>query len=89
MTNVTERHTVNSIAKYAGKSKFNAGEDIGQLIRDSTQQPMVPQKNGNFARTFDVGRRIGIDRTTGQATSTVTVITRPDGTLVTAHPGRP
>lgn len=89
MQHVLDRHTVNNIAKYVGKSKFNPGEDIAKLIEQATQQPMVPQANGNFARTFDVGRSIGVDRATGQATSTMTVITRPNGTLVTAFPGKP
>ena len=89
MKHVLDRHTVNDISRYASKSKFSVGEDVGQLIRQSTQQPMVCQANGNFARTFDVDRQIGIDRATRQATSTMTVITKPDGTLVTAFPGRP
>jgi hypothetical protein len=50
---------------------------------------MVQQGNGNFARTWDAGRSIGIDRVTGQQTSVMTVITRPNGELVTAFPGRP
>ncbi|MBI4600879.1 MAG: hypothetical protein HY721_02865 [Planctomycetes bacterium] len=89
MQHVLDRHTVNDIAKYAGKSKFNAGEDIASLIDLGTQQPMVRQVNGNYARTFSVGREIGADRATGNATSIMTVITRPDGTLVTAFPGKP
>ena len=51
--------------------------------------PMVRQANGNFARTFDAGRIIGIDRTTGQASSTVTIITRQNSDLVTMFPGAP
>ena len=89
LEHVIERHTHSGIAKYAGKSKFNAGEDVVDLIRSGTQQPMVQQANGNFARTFDMGRSIGVDRTTNQATSVMTVITKPDGTLVTAFPGTP
>ena len=34
--------------------------------------PMVKQPNGNFARIFDYGKNIGIDRATGQPTA------RPD-----------
>jgi hypothetical protein len=89
MTHVVERHTVNDIAKFAGKSKFNEGENLSVLINSGTQQRMVQQANGNFARTWDVGRSVGIDRVSGQQTSVMTVITRPNGELVTAFPGRP
>lgn len=89
MEHVIERHTVNNFAKFAGKSKFNEGESLSALVNSGTQQRMVQQVNGNFARTWDVGRQIGIDRVTGQTTSVMTVITRPNGELVTAFPGRP
>lgn len=89
MQHVVERHTVNDIAKFAGKSKFNAGEDLSVLINSGTQQRMIQQANGNFARTWDAGRSIGIDRVTSQETSFLSVITRPNGELVTAFPGHP
>lgn len=72
-----------------GKSIFNAGENLARLIRSGTQTPMVRQANGNFSRTFDVGRNIGVDRVTGAQTSTMTVITSPSGNLVTSFPGVP
>ena len=59
------------------------------LIKLSSQKPMVKQANGNFARTFDVGRAIGFDRNIQKQTSIMTVITRPNGELVTAFPGTP
>jgi hypothetical protein len=89
MAHVVERHTVNNIAKFAGKSKFNQGEDLTVLINSGTQQRMVKQANGNYARTWDVGREIGFDRVTGQKTTVMTVIVRPNGELVTAFPGLP
>lgn len=89
LQHVTERHTVPGLPKWAGKSKFNVGEDVARLIQEGTQQPMVRQGNGNFARTFDTGRIIGVDRTTGQPTSIMTIITRANNELVTAFPGRP
>mgnify|MGYP001059413550 FL=1 len=89
MTHVVERHTVNDIEKFSGKSKFNEGEDLSVLIGTGTQQKMVQQANGNFSRTWDAGRLIGVDRITGQQTSVITVITRQNGELVTAFPGRP
>ena len=89
LQHVIERHTHSGIAKFAGKSKFNTGEDVVGLIESATQQRMVQQANGNFARTFDVGRNIGFDRNVGAQTSWMTVITRADGSLVTAFPGLP
>jgi len=89
MAHVVERHTVNNIKKFANKSKFNVGENLSVLIKSGTQQRMVRQTNGNFARAWDVGRPIGIDRLTGQPTSMMTVITRLNCELVTAFPGRP
>jgi len=89
MAHVVERHTVNDVAKYSGKSKFNEGENLSSLIDSGTQQWMTRQANGNFARTWDVGRLIGVDRLTGQQTSVMSVITKPSGDLVTAFPGYP
>ena len=84
-----DRHTYSGIARFAKKSKFNSAENVVDLIKSAEQQPMVKQPNGRFARTFDVGRNIGIDRNTGNQTSIMTVIVEPDGTLVTAFPGAP
>jgi len=89
MNHVIERHTANGIAKFSGKSKFNEGENIPALINSGTQQRMTQQDNGNFARTWDTGRSIGIDNASGKQTSVMTVITRPNGELVTAFPGSP
>lgn len=54
-----------------------------------TQKAMVRQADGNFARTFDAGEMIGIDRVIRQATSVVTIITAPNGDFVTMFPGVP
>jgi hypothetical protein len=89
LAHVVERHTFNDIAKFVGKSKFNEGENLSSLITQGLQHQAVIQVNGNFARTFDVGRNIGIDRISGQQTSIMTVITRSSGDLVTAFPGHP
>ncbi len=89
MQHVLERHTVNGIPKFASKSKFTPDVNLQELIQQGTQMPMVRQTNGNFVRTFDVGRTIGVDRVTGQASSTVTIITAPNGNLVTIFPGIP
>ncbi len=89
LAHVIDRHTYSGIPRFANKSKFNLGENISELISQATHHPMTRQPNGRYARTFNAGRNIGLDRTTGGQTSTMTVVTEPDGTLVTAFPGRP
>jgi hypothetical protein len=89
MQHVLERHIVNGIPEYATRSKFTTGVNLEELIQQGTQMPMVRQANGYFARTFDAGRAVGIDRATGQASSVVTIITKPNGNLVTMFPGAP
>ena len=89
MQHVRERHIENNIPAFQGKSKFAPNVNVGKLIQQGTQMPMVRQANGNFARTFDAGRVIGTDRATGQATPIVTIITTPNGNLVTMFPGIP
>ncbi|MDO8312392.1 MAG: hypothetical protein Q7T25_10670 [Sideroxyarcus sp.] len=89
LEHVVERHTVNGLAKFVAKSKFNASENLSSLINQASQHVPVPQGNGNLARTFNVGHDIGIDRVSGKQTSTMTVITRSNGDLVTAFPGHP
>ena len=49
----------------------------------------IEQFDGRFARMFEADGEVGFDRIGGVDTNLVTVITEPDGTLVTAHPGRP
>ena len=60
---------------------------LREQVQQATHSPMVPQANTNFARVFNAGYNIGIDRTTGNATSIYTVITNALGELVTAYPG--
>lgn len=88
MAHVIDRH-VADVAKFADRSKFDVAVDLVRLIREGTQMPMLRQANGNFARIFKAGKVIGIDRATGEATSTLTIITGPTGNLITMFPGRP
>jgi hypothetical protein len=71
------------------KSIFNAGENIQGLIKAAEGTAPVRQATGNFERVVDAGRPIGIDRATGAPTSTYTVITKPNGDLISAFPGKP
>jgi hypothetical protein len=89
LAHTLERHTINDIGKWAGKSKFSNASEVPNLIRQATQQPILQQANGNFTRIVDAGRTIGVDGTTGKATSIYTVITGPNGNLITAFPGMP
>jgi hypothetical protein len=88
LAHVLARHTVGGV-ETAGKSIFSAGEDIAGLIKQAESVAGAQQAGGNFARIVDAGRAIGIDRATGQATSTYTVITDAAGNLITAFPGVP
>jgi RHS repeat-associated protein len=91
LLHVMQRHTINIIAKFASKSKFNTtdAEEIENLIMQATQHPVTQQSGGNLERIVDAGRIVGVDRATGLPTSTYTVITKPSGELVTAFPGKP
>jgi len=72
------------------KSRFGPGEDIAGLISSATHQQARPQSGSrNLIRTFDAGRTIGTDVTTGAPTSIMNVVTSPSGRLVTAFPGVP
>jgi hypothetical protein len=88
LAHVAARHLPGG-AKIAGKSLFGASEDISALARAAQGVTPVLQRGGNFARTLDAGRGIGIDRATGQATSFYTVITNAADELITMFPGRP
>ena len=70
------------------KSRFNGGVHLTGLIRSGTQQPAVFQANGFYLRTWNAGRIIGINQA-GKKTSMITVITKPNGNLVSAFPGLP
>jgi hypothetical protein len=88
LAHVTAGHTIGG-AESAGNSIFNLGENLPGLIKGAEKVEPVRQAGGNIERIVDAGRNIGIDRTTGVQTTIYTVITRPNGDLVTAFPGRP
>lgn len=89
LAHALRRHTVNRYTKYAGKSKFDEAVDVDALIRHAEREPAHRQADGSFARTIDVGHEIGIDRASGRRSFLLTVITRANGDLITAFPGRP
>ena len=73
----------------AGKSLFNAGENVPALVSAAEKVAPVAQKAGNFERVVDALRPIGVDRATNMTTSIYTVITNKANELVTMFPGKP
>ena len=59
------------------------------LIQNATHMPVTIQSGGNILRTVNAGRTIGFDAITGKSTSIYSVITNPNGSLITAFPGLP
>jgi RHS repeat-associated protein len=88
LKHVLDRHTLGGVLN-VGKSVFNAGEDISSLIKAGESVNAVKQAGGTLERVVDAGGVIGTDRATGGPTSVYTVITRSNGDLVTAFPGKP
>jgi hypothetical protein len=86
VVHVLERHIALG-EKSAGKSIFNAVEGIVDLVRGADNVAPVTQTNRNLRRVVNAGRDIGLDRATGQQTSTYTVITNKLNELVTMFPG--
>ena len=84
-----DRHTVGGSENGGDTSTFNLGEDLNALVKAAEAQPATPQWRGNFQTVVNAGRTIGVDRATGAATPIYTVITTPNGTLVTFFPGVP
>ena len=57
----------------------------GEWVSGNKSLPFL----GNFIRTVDMGRPIGVDaKTGGQSTSFMTVITDSQGNLVNTFPGK-
>jgi RHS repeat-associated protein len=90
LAHVAEGHMVGGAKAVLGKkSVFSAAEDVKGLIKAAEGVRPTRMGGGDFARVVDAGRPIGIDRATGAPTSTYTVITKPNGSLVNAFPGKP
>ncbi|MEZ4103837.1 MAG: RHS repeat-associated core domain-containing protein [Candidatus Paceibacterota bacterium] len=87
---VLNRHTIGGSEFSLGKdSYFNNADEITSLIKSVNGQKGVLQKNGNIVRSVELDRSIGYDAVSGKGTNVVTVVTRKNGDLVTAHPGKP
>lgn len=88
LAHIAQRHMVAG-AKAAGKSVFNAGTDVKALVQAAGSTPVTTNAVGNLERVVQASTTVGTDRATGAATSVYTVVTKPNGDLVTAFPGRP
>jgi hypothetical protein len=88
---IMAKHGPNQLPKYAGKSQFyiSSQAELQTLIQNATRMPMTVQPEGNILRTVNAGRIIGFDAITGKFTSIYSVITNPNGNLITAFPGLP
>ena len=85
---ILRQHVSTQFTRNENKSKFFAKEDLRKLLSDASKHPTTHQKNGNMERVFDAGHLVGTDRHLGKPTSIVTVVTLPNGALVTMFPGR-
>ena len=73
-----------------GKSLFNMGEKLTDLVRGADTVAQVPAMGGRFARTVDAGRMIGLDKNAGMApTRFYTVIHDAANKVITMYPGVP
>ncbi|MCP4308731.1 MAG: hypothetical protein GY788_28425, partial [bacterium] len=88
LDHIVDRHTAFG-GSTTQKSVFFDGEDITALIRQAEGTTPIPQPRGNLAYVVHADDVIGVDIATGLPTDLYTVITKPDGTLVTAFPGLP
>jgi hypothetical protein len=86
---IMAKHGPNQLSKYAGKSQFyiSTQAELQALIRGATHMPVTVQPGGNILRSVDAGRIIGFDAISGKPTSIYSVITNPNGNLITAFPG--
>lgn len=72
----------------AGKSQFASTEDLFQLAEEAGSHPVVGRVDGRCERICSMGRDIGTDLL-GQPTSIMTIVTNPNGRVITMHPGLP
>jgi hypothetical protein len=84
---ILKYHTATQFTSRRSKSKFYSTVDLVDLINRAASYPPTAYK-GNHRRIFDAGTVVGVDRNTGQPTTTVTIFTRQNGDLITMFPGR-
>lgn len=87
LQHVMDRHVAGG-AQSANKSLFDDASAVSGLISKASGVTAVAS-GPNMKYEAAAGGNIGLDRKTGKPTSLYTVITKKNGDLVTAFPGRP
>lgn len=89
LEHVVQSHTAGG-ANAAGKSIFFMAEEVPTLIqRAASVTPRVQAGGRTLQWVVEAAQEVGIERATGFATRTYTVITDLEGRLITAFPGLP
>lgn len=84
----TERYQGRTLP-FVRKSKFDSAQFISEAVVRSYDHNATLAKNGNHVIVFDFGHTVGWDEIAKRQTSSVTVVVRPTGEVITAHPGTP
>jgi RHS repeat-associated protein len=71
------------------KGIFIDGVSVDGLASDAEETAPEPQRGGRAYRVVHASATVGYDFTTGEYTSTYTVVTNSDGTVRTIFPGLP
>ena len=87
LVHILERHYY-KISRHPGCGKFNIDiADILHWIKEAFHEPALPlPSSANYYRCFNTGACIGYDKA-GNATCFITVLSSPNGQVVTAFPG--
>lgn len=84
-----ERNSHRHAIPYSNRSKFDSAAIIDEAIERSYEHIAQVTKNGNHVVVFDMGYEVGFDEKGKRRTSSVTVILRESGEVITVHPGTP
>lgn len=89
---IIDRHTFNSLTRWADKSKFFDTTNFSQLINSSGKMDSYFEyiaKNGLKVKVVEFVDDIGIDTFTKQATKFMTTAVDKFSNLISAYPGKP
>lgn len=74
---------------YQDKSKFDSFSIFHDALQESKKHAAMISENGNHVTVFDMGYLTGYDARARRQTSTVTLVTKANGEVITAYPGTP
>lgn len=86
-THIRESHFAGG-KRSTGKSLFNDGVDLLELLEAARDVKPRRQKNGRDKRVGKSKKAIGADGRTRKQLKTYVIIAEPDGEVVTMYPGR-